>query len=185
MANIGFSKPPQQKVAAALKAGDNAPILENIDVNKTTLIAFLRHIGCPFAEATVKQLRQDYERLDTNNNIQFVIVTHGDNEVAEKWLAEIGGYNGLTWLHDTNRERYGAWGIGYSNRRHVLSLKNFGTIFSLLPKGIRNRDASGTRWQQANAFLVGDDGKIKAVHNPIYARDMPSYNEMQQLAKYP
>lgn len=157
-----------------LQVGGEAPQLPGISLLQgLTHVSFLRHIGCPFAEATVRYLRDtapDYSQLN------FILVTHGEHKTAEEWLSAIGGLGSLRWLHDPDRELYGKWGIGYSGLGHVLSPKNFIDVLALRKLGIKNRDASGTRWQRSATFLIKDNQVLwKSI--PATANIVPSINE--------
>ena len=174
MPTIGLSKPRQQKVGSPLNVGDSAPDLSGRNLEDvTTFIAFLRHTGCPFAEQTVKELRED---AALNSEVQAVVVTHGDEAVARQWLDEIGGMEGLIWVHDPNRELYGNWGIGYSGLKHMINFGVIGAVRRLRKQGITNRDASGTRWQRSAWFLVRD-GKIAWKSEPATAHNVPRLPE--------
>lgn len=182
MPTIGLSKPPQQAVANALAVNQRAPTTALdaylADQTKPTLIAFLRHTGCPFAEATVKTLRQD---IALNPKFNALIVTHGDHNVATSWLEAIGGTGKLQWFHDPEREVYGQWGLGYTGIGHMLGLPVFKSIRQLRKQGISNRDASGTRWQTAGAFLVDQNRTILWVQNVKTANILPKLEDLKTL----
>ena len=98
MTFIGLSKPKEQNVSKALETGDIASQLDNFKSSKGfRLITFLRHPGCPFAEASVKDLKQVYEKYP---DVEFFIVTHGDESVCQTWFGKIGGTQGLQIVHD-------------------------------------------------------------------------------------
>jgi hypothetical protein len=168
---IGLTKPIEQPVAPQLSVGTAAPELPGINWSKPTFITFLRHGGCPFAEATIKAMRP---WTSLYPNIQFVAVTHGEQSLINSWLAEIGGAGDVTLIHDAERTLHGNWGIGYSTRNHFLGP---GTIFralGLIFQGIRNRADTGTRWQRSAAFLVDAQGRVRWQQLPDYAYQLPS-----------
>jgi len=168
---IGLTKPLEQPVASLPVAGVSAPDLPGINVSKPTFIAFLRHGGCPFAEATIKAMR-----LWTSlyPNIQFVAVTHGEQVVITNWLVEIGGAGDVILIHDVDRELHGSWGVGYSTRNHFLGPGTIVRALGLIFKGIRNRPDTGTRWQRSAAFLVDAEGIVCWQQLPEYAYQLPS-----------
>lgn len=174
MATIALSKPKQQNVSPELMPGDSAPDTNELweggdSSSRMSYISFLRHVGCPFAEATVVYLRQ---AACEHTDISFIVVTHGDKLTTQTWFEEIGGVEGLRWVHDAEREIYGRWGIGYSGLSHILSPKNFKDIIALRKVGIKNRDASGTRWQLSATFLVQND-KVVWKSIPDTANQIP------------
>ncbi|MCL6415815.1 hypothetical protein MIB92_09135 [Aestuariirhabdus sp. Z084] len=118
------------------------------------MIAFLRHVGCPFAEHCVKRLRY---WADEHPDIEVSIVSHGDHKASKRWLNSIGGQGRLHLIDDPERELYGQWGLGYSNLGHFMGLRSLLGVLRLLPRGIRNRQACGTRWQRSGLFLLKEN----------------------------
>ena len=165
---IGLSKPKEQRVYDALNVGDAWPQSSSFMAKEShRVVAFLRHIGCPFSENTVKQLREWSEK---HKHVAVFIVVHGDGEVAKSWLHEIGGLGDLHLIIDVNRELYGRWGIGYGNAAHFLGFRSLAGAIALRKKGIRNRSASGTRWQSAAMFVV-DENRVLWAHKPHTAEE--------------
>lgn len=171
MNRIGLSKPVEQKVRKKRSVGDKMPSGTGLTLQKDYLfIAFLRHIGCPFAEATVTRLRgaaQQYPEVD------FLVVGHGEESIARQWLQLIGGLGDLRYRHDPDRELYGRWGLGYSDWQHFLGKQSLTGALSLLREGVKNRMATGTRWQKAGAFLLDKQGIIRWKHAPESADELP------------
>lgn len=171
MAVIGLRKPPEQRVAAEPSVGDILPAATAFSSDRPwRCIVFLRHVGCPFAEKTVKALR-DLSRDEPR--VQVFFVGHGDATTTAAWLREIGGAGSARWIDDPSRENYGACGLGYSTASHFLGLTSLSGAVALRRDGIRNRIASGTRWQKAGAFLVDRDGRIRWKHVPATADQLP------------
>ena len=166
---IGLSKPEQQRVFPSLMVGDKAPPLKEFPSNSDSqLIAFLRHPGCPFAEHTVKQLVKWKQK---NQTVDVFIVSHGDEKEISKWLQNIGGHQGLVSVIDPQRTLYGKWGVGYSHLTHFIGPASLIGVFSLFLKGVRNRSATGTRWQKAGIFLISK-GIVTWKHNPRSAQEL-------------
>lgn len=176
MSIIGLHKPPQQAVGPALAPGDDAPYLEAMQADKARyLVAFIRHVGCPFAERTVRKLRA---LAPLHPDLQCIIVSHGDPQTTERWLRSIGGAQGLTWVYDPQRQHYGAYGVGYSSARHFLGPASLLGVAALLTRGIRNRSASGTRWQPAATFLLDASRSVLWCHRPAHAADVPRLSQV-------
>ena len=175
MPMIGLSRPKQQIVSKSVDVGDKAPGVPQLDLQGGPYcVAFLRHVGCPFAEATVRTLR---DTISNYPGLTCVVVTHGDRDVAQRWFEEIGGHEALLWHHDADRSLYGEWGIGYSGLGHIFSRSTLAKVSSLRKQGIKNRDASGTRWQRSAAFLVNDQGVVTWKHFPAIAGEIPVLEE--------
>jgi hypothetical protein len=152
MAFIFLSRPKPQNVCAALNIGDCAPELSNIEFSSNSiLVVFLRHVGCPFAENMIKQVRN---WSAVNSDTEIVVVSHGDEKSTHQWLASIGGLGSSKLIIDVKREIYGNWGIGYSGLMHFLGHKSLFAVLKLIFKGIKNRSASGTRFQKSAIFLI-------------------------------
>ncbi len=173
---IGLRKPREQRVAVEPAVGDTFPPASTFAADEPfRVIVFLRHVGCPFAEKTVKTLR-DLEARDARVRVFFV--SHGDPGTTARWLAEIGGAASATWIDDPSRELYGACGLGYSTLSHFLGRASLTGAIALRREHIRNRIASGTRWQKAGAFLVDRDGRLLWKHVPLTADELPDAGEI-------
>jgi hypothetical protein len=152
MAFIFLTRPKQQAVSDTLKIGDPAPALVNIELlANTTLIVFLRHVGCPFAENTVKQVRN---WSASNPDTKIIFVSHGDKISTVNWLQSIGGQGSATLIIDESRTVHGNWGLGYSGLMHFMGPASLFNVVRLIFKGVINRSASGTRFQRSGIFLV-------------------------------
>ena len=126
--------PPNIKTSPAPTIGSSAPSttklpFPNQDGNPT-IVAFLRHCGCPFAEKTFLSLRST---ADANSHIDFVAVSHSDQASTDKWLAALGnsGSGNVRVIVDDGRERYAAWGLGASSIWHVLNPWSMWNVFKL------------------------------------------------------
>ncbi len=173
MGTIWLRKPPQQDVAPRLKLGELAPTDIAGDLSLACrqprkLVAFLRHVGCPFAEHTVKQLR---EWSAQHPDVAVFIVSHGDAHTTWSWLDRIGGLGRARLVLDEHRRLYGHWGVGYSDLWHFAGPASLMGVIRLWPRGIYNRNAAGTRWQRSATFLV-DNGKVVWRHVPRSAQEL-------------
>ena len=168
---IGLRKPPEQPLSAPLQPGDSAPYLAVMEPDRPRyLVAFLRHVGCPFAEATVRQLRRLAGQYP---EVQCILVSHGDGAVRARWLEKVGGAEGLTVVDDPERGLYGAFGVGYAGAGHFLGLRSLLGVVGLWFKGVRNRNASGTRWQKSATFLLDASRTVLWSHTAAHAADVP------------
>lgn len=115
-------------------------------------------------------------------DIQFIAVSHSDQEATDRWLASLpepskNTQPNLQIIVDAERKAYAAWGLGTSNLWHVL-----GCIpgVSKLSKetGINVRPTeSGSRWQTAGSFAVDGQNTVKWSKKNLRADDMPDFNE--------
>ncbi len=141
-----------------------------IRARQTHLVVFLRHTGCPFAEALV---RDAHKWCALQPGVVLILVTHGDSEAAEQWFSAMNLPRNFIHLHDAQREEYGRWGVGYAGWKSLLHPAMLTKLLALLGRGIRNRSASGTRWQKQAVFLVNGRRRIQWCHVAAHAGDLP------------
>lgn len=170
MNTIFLSKPLRQVVTDIPAPGDEICIPEELAHFPDVLFVFVRHVGCPFAERDIK-FSNTWAAEHTD--VAVVIVTHGDIAVRDAWLEVIGGAENLHFYHDPERMLYGRFGLGYSSAWHFMGPASLWGVVSLWRKGIRNRMASGTRWQRAGVFQVR--------HGCLIWRAIPQSAEMFEL----
>jgi hypothetical protein len=89
------------------KVGDEAPPLSKLVSDKPAIVAFLRHIGCPFAEKTFIEFRGFAEKHD--DEYQYIAITHGTEADTNDFIQEIGGAGNIDVISDPDREIYGKW----------------------------------------------------------------------------
>ncbi|MEA2430441.1 MAG: hypothetical protein QOI19_914 [Thermoleophilaceae bacterium] len=134
------------------------------------VIAFLRHTGCPFAEATLRALR---EAAATHPEVAWVAVSHAGPEATQRWCDAIGGRGDVEVLLDVDRRCYAAWGLGRSSLGHFMGRRSLTEVTRLARGGIRNRHPDGTRWQQAGTFALDGAAVLRWRHLPEHAGDLP------------
>ena len=163
---IFLSKPAEQTVKAGPIVGERVPSEPALESNgNIQLIAFMRHVGCPFAEHTVKRLD---DLASENPGLDIYLVSHAAEQPTKDWLLSLKTVNQFKLIIDTAREIYGKWGLGFSSASHFLGAPSLLGASRLLFKGIRNRNAYGTRWQRAGLFCV-KDGVLLWSHVPTSA----------------
>jgi hypothetical protein len=141
---------------------------------RPAVVAFLRHTGCPFAEATARILR---EAAGSNPDVEWIVVSHAPAVPTARWRDAIGGLPGIRVLIDAERVHYATWGLGRTSLAHFMGRRSLGDVARLAREGIRNRHPEGTRWQAAGTFAVDEDGVVQWHHLPAYAGDLPDPTE--------
>ncbi|KAK8076567.1 hypothetical protein PG994_003839 [Apiospora phragmitis] len=181
-----FKAPPAKEIATPPKPGDKAPVHPNLSLpkDKPTVIVFLRHCGCPFAEKVFKTLTH---LSSQHKDVHFIGVSHSSPEATERWVIQVGGNWDVEVVIDHERELYAQWGLGMSTTWHVLSPR---VLYQTLQLGkaenIWNRPTeSGTRWQISGAFAVAavadaadaeeGGGKVCWAHVAGSADDLPDF----------
>lgn len=78
------------KLAPLPKVGGPAPLPPRLPLTRydqPTIIAFLRHCGCPFAE---QELRELARLAKDDHELQVVIAVMSEEEVAREWFDAVG-----------------------------------------------------------------------------------------------
>jgi hypothetical protein len=115
--------------------GARPPDLPNaLEPGRPALVAFLRHTGCPFAEATIRMLR---DAAAGTPEVQLVAISHAPPDATDRWCAAVGGSGGVRLASDPTRASYAAWGLGQTSLGHFLGGRSLGAAGRLAAKGIR------------------------------------------------
>src|SRR5215468_9236712 len=104
-----FVRPEVRAIASPPDLGQHAPAIPGAAPERARVVAFLRHVGCPFAEATVRHmvtLGTKYPAID------FVAVTHSREDVSRTWCGAFGGAGSVHVVGDPARAIYATWGVG-------------------------------------------------------------------------
>lgn len=167
-----FLPPPGHVTAVPPELGEPARRLPppGVEGARAAVIAFLRHTGCPFAEATMAALREAAER---HPDVDWIAVSHADAQPTQKWCEAVGGRGGVQVLLDPERAFYASWGLGRSSLGHFMGRRSLAEVTRLARRGIRNRHPNGTRWQQAGTFAVDTSGAVCWRHLPEHAGELP------------
>jgi peroxiredoxin len=177
-----FLPPRPVATADAPRPGQPAPPLDRELGGRPVVLAFLRHAGCPFAEATLARLR---ERAQAHPDVRFVAVSHAPDAATRRWSAAVGGpSDAVELVIDERRALYGAWGLGRSSVSHFLGARSLRAVTQLARQGIRNRHPAGTRWQTAGTFAIGRDGVVRWVHVPEHAGALPDLEAAIAAARH-
>jgi hypothetical protein len=134
------------------------------------VVAFLRHTGCPFAEATLRELR---ELAAEDSAVDWIAVSHAGAQQTQRWCQAVGGRGEVQVLLDPDRKFYTAWGLGRSSLGHFMGRRSLAEVGRMARRGIRNRHPEGTRWQRAGTFAVDAGGTVRWRHIPEHAGDLP------------
>ncbi|KAI5198275.1 hypothetical protein E4T39_06841 [Aureobasidium subglaciale] len=159
-------------VASLPEIGDAAPApVGSIDLShgngRPTLVAFVRHCGCPFAEKEVQLLGAESRK---NEKLHVVIVQHSDEATTKQWFEDVGGKkafsdsNRYTLVSDPERKIYAAWGVGALGWTGMVNGGIMDALKSLKESDgidLRPTGAGSYRWQNSGGFAVDGDGKIR------------------------
>lgn len=161
--------------------GQPAPQTTKIQLSAApTLLTFLRHCGCPFAEKTFLNLRETARR---HPNCTFLAISHSSPTATQTWLQSLpqsgSEPSNLHVIVDEEREAYAAWGLGVAGFAHVLSPSGLASVWRLgREEGIWNRPTeSGSRWQRAGSFGVDGAGVVRWSRPAEGADEVPDFEE--------
>ncbi|ORY56796.1 hypothetical protein BCR35DRAFT_284055 [Leucosporidium creatinivorum] len=177
------SHPPLSPLPTIGSAAPLPPKLGLQAYSEDTLIAFVRHCGCPFAESEVKQLAKV---ANEDASLKIVIVTMSDETAAREWFAAVGGDfddpSRVSLIADPSRELYAAFGVGTLPWSGLFGTAMLGPLSELASKGIKNRATApgSARWQNSATFAVAKGGEVKWVHVAEHAGDM---SDMEAAAR--
>jgi hypothetical protein len=150
------------------------------DGARPAVIAFLRHTGCPFAEATMRGLR---EAAEAQPGIEWIAVSHAPAQATQHWCDAVGGCGSVRVLLDPERVFYAAWGLGRSSLGHFMGRRSLAQVSRLAREGVRNRHPEGTRWQQAGTFAVDAGETVRWRHLPEHAGELPDLEQAALAAR--
>jgi hypothetical protein len=143
-------------------------------------VSFLRHVGCPFAEATLLALR---ERAVTAPDVGWLAVSHASERATGDWCQVVGRAHRVEVVSDPERRFYAAWGLGRSSLGHFMGRESLRAVMTLARSGIRNRSPAGTRWQTAGTFAIDAESAIRYLHQPRHAGDLPDLDAALAAAR--
>lgn len=161
-------------------AAPTHPKLQLGETGKPTIIAFLRHCGCPFAEKTFLNLR---DTAKENKSYKFIAISHSDQTSTDGWLKSLPQAGSeppnLQVVIDEKTDIYAAWGLGVSGYAHALSPWSLYEVWKLgRDEGIWNRPTeSGSRWQISGAFAVDGNDIVRWGDAADRADDVPDFDE--------
>jgi hypothetical protein len=166
-----FLPAPALAVGSPPGLGDPAPEQPvTLEPGRPAVVAFLRHTGCPFAEATLRAMR---DAAAADPVVQWVAVSHAATDATDRWCQGVGGSGGVQVVSDSSRQSYAAWGLGQTSVSHFMGRRSLGAAGRLARQGIRNTHPTGTRWQSAGTFALDRDGVVRWRHLPEHAGDLP------------
>lgn len=111
--------------------------------------------------------------------INFVAVSHSDEEATEKWVISVGGEWDVHVVVDVERELYAQWGLGVASTWHVLNPWSMYSVYQLGKKeNIWNLPTeSGSRWQTSGSFAVDGEGAVRWTGVAKAADDIPDFRD--------
>ena len=175
-----------------LKFNDPAPDLELLRSNgetislsslwkeKTILLAFIRHFGCPQCKEELDLLVNSITDLE-KAGLALVVVTQGQPDETRTFCARYSA--DMECLCDPDRKAFKAFGLPRGNLfQTLLSPRVWAANAQAARKGYRpelppqGQDAM----QMAGIFIIGRDGRIRL---PYYYDDIADHPPIELLLK--
>jgi AhpC/TSA family len=176
-----FLPPRALPLVTAPKPGDRAPSLPiALEGGRPAIVAFIRHTGCPFAELTMRMLREAAVR---SPEAQWIAISHAPQDATDRWCRAVGGADGVRVASDPSRRAYADWGLGRTSLGHFLGRRSLVAVARLARRGIGNRHPHGTRWQSAGTFALDDQAVVRWRLLPTHAGDLPDLDLALQAVR--
>lgn len=178
---------------AQLKFNDPAPDIEVLDTGgkpvqlsafwkeKTLILAFTRHFGCPQCKEMMDELYNARPDMEARG-LALVILTQGTPEQAQAFCADRAP--GATCLADPDRKAYTAYGLGRGSLYQTLISPNIWKSNKHLKetKGITPEPppAGQDAFIMSATFIIGTDGRVRL---PYYYEDIADHPPVELLLK--
>ncbi|KAL9108597.1 MAG: hypothetical protein Q9227_006683 [Pyrenula ochraceoflavens] len=163
--------PPPIPIAPSPLLGKRAPISsEKLRMpspdGRPTIILFLRHVGCPFAEQTLLSLHKSSSQ---HPRIRFLAISHASPPATSAWLSRLNipyppTSSGVQILVDEERILYAQWGLGVSNTWHLMNPRTLQSLYKTgSGKGGAGEEGEGmgNRWQVGGCWGVDGRGVVR------------------------
>jgi hypothetical protein len=126
------------------------------------------------AEKTFYQLRT---LASKHPEVNFLAMSHSDQEATDKWLISIGGQWEVQVIVDAEREAYAQWGLPVSSTWHVLNPWSLYSVYQLgKQENIWNKPTeSGNRWQTSGSFAIDERGVVRWNRVSQSADEIPDF----------
>ncbi|EAA27766.1 hypothetical protein GE21DRAFT_4285 [Neurospora crassa] len=149
--------------------GGRAPQSEQIRFPsaKPTVVLFLRHCGCPFAEKAFRLLTA----LSVSHpNLHFLAVSHSSPSDTDAWVIDVGGEWEADVIVDESRALYAKWGLGTTSTWYAYKPWALWNTYKLgVAEGIWGRKEKPRAASVGSNSSAGDghghgEGKEMTVH---------------------
>lgn len=136
-----------------------------------TIVAFLRHFGCPFCREMVADLRDLSREIDDSLPVLFVY--QNTPEAGEEFFRE-------TWpearaVADPDRRLYEAFGVGQASVGQALNPGVWACTFRAVSRGHLPGVPDSDPRTMPGLFIVDSEGTVRWAHDFAHAADHPDF----------
>jgi hypothetical protein len=163
-----------------------------------SVIIFVRHLGCPFCEVTIRDALRCAKEWTT---INFHVVVHATDEQIVSYLKDLHVelHSNVKMHADPERETYAAWGVGEIGLSAIFKSSALSKAMALRKEGIKNGLTIGvrarrfsfiiemlisetyqSRYQTNAAFALDTQGIIRFVH---VAQDASEVSDLEAACR--
>ncbi|GAB5465315.1 MAG: hypothetical protein Kapaf2KO_07510 [Candidatus Kapaibacteriales bacterium] len=167
-----------------LKASNGLSVFQ-MSRNKTTLIVFLRHLGCIFCRETLKHVLECREAIE-QKGIQILLVHQSESKYASQ-IFDSYGLNDMEHLSDRDMHLYRIFGLKKGKVKQLLGLEVWkGGLRAMLRKKVIFGKRQGDVYQLSGFFLYRN-GKIQRKYSSRHAADIPDllkFTEFEEVQNF-
>ena len=158
-----------------LKTNKDRNILSLSD-KKPVLLIFLRHFGCIYCRASLKEISKKKDFFKSKN-VDLVFFHMAENKQADKYFSEHGLAN-AEHISDPETKIYANFGLEKGSLNQLFGLKNWIRGFEAMSSGtFIELKQVGDGFQMPGVFLVYKQ-KLEGSYIHHYASDSPDYEDM-------
>jgi peroxiredoxin len=152
--------------------------LSSLWAERTLLLAFARHFGCPQCKVMLGQLRENRRQIE-EAKLAVAIVTQAGPEAARAFCAEFAPET--LCLCDPERTVYHAYGLERGNLlQTALAPKVIASVAKAGAKGyhLEMPPSGQDAMQMPGIFVIGMDGRVRL---PYYYDDIADHPPLELL----
>jgi len=158
-----------------LKTNKDRNILTLSD-ESPVLVIFLRHFGCIYCRASLKELAAKKSFFEAKN-VKLVFVHMADDKIADAYFGD-HGLPDAEHISDPSTRVYQSFGLGKGNLNQLFGLKNWIRGFEAVSSGtFIELKQVGDGFQMPGVFLIFKKS-LEESYVHYYASDRPDYENM-------
>jgi peroxiredoxin len=164
--------------AFAVHAGPHAgQTLSELSGAQPTLLALLRHTGCPFCQEAMADLKDAMPELERRGIAPVLVFQTPDAGLAAK-MTEASGLENADVVADPERKLYDAFGIERGNLWQVFGPRVVVGVVRVIARGLRPGKKVGGDVMQLPGTVLIHKGEILERHVHRHQGDRANYEQV-------